>query len=379
MGQPVVASVVVNNYNYGRFLGAAIDSALSQTHPATEVVVVDDGSTDSSRDVIARYGSRVTAVLKENGGQGSAFNAGLQASRGSVVVFLDADDLLLPTAVARACDRLSEPDVHKVHWPLWVIDASGQRTGRMWPAAKLPDGDFRAELAARGPACIASPPTSGNAWARQFLERVMPIPQGYGLCADEYLYTLAPAWGIVRRIEEPQGCYRLHGANHYQSLSLEQRIPIGARVQERQCELLADHLRREGIHVDSEGWLAQTWFSRLQRAIEQVFSVIPEGSMFILIDDTQWGAGSTLGGRRVLPFIERNGTYWGPPANDAAGIAEVERLRAAGASYLIVVQAAFWWFDHYASFTKYLRARFRLCSASELVIEFDLRSEADEP
>src|SRR4029077_3087176 len=87
---------------YGRFLGRAIDSALGQAYPWTEVVVVDDGSTDESRAVIAGYGDRVVPVLKGNGGQASAFNAGLAASRGRVVIFLDSDDWLTRTAAAVA-------------------------------------------------------------------------------------------------------------------------------------------------------------------------------------------------------------------------------------------------------------------------------------
>src|SRR5262245_23561615 len=97
-----VASIVINNYNYGRFLAGAIDSALGQTYAGTEVVVVDDGSTDESREVLARYAGRVVPVLQANGGQAAAFNAGFAACAGQVVLFLDADDLLLPTAVERA-------------------------------------------------------------------------------------------------------------------------------------------------------------------------------------------------------------------------------------------------------------------------------------
>ena len=93
------ASVIINNYNYARFLRAAIDSALSQTYQNCEVVVVDDGSTDNSRDVIESYDRRVKAVYKCNGGQGSALNAGFEASSGDLIIFLDADDVLLPCAV----------------------------------------------------------------------------------------------------------------------------------------------------------------------------------------------------------------------------------------------------------------------------------------
>ena len=71
------ASVIVVNHNYERFLAQAVDSALGQRDADTEVIVVDDGSTDGSRLVIAGYGSRVRAVLQANSGQAGAFNAGL--------------------------------------------------------------------------------------------------------------------------------------------------------------------------------------------------------------------------------------------------------------------------------------------------------------
>ena len=85
MSDERLVSIIVNNYNYGRFLGEAIDSALGQTYPRLEVIVVDDGSTDNSRDVISSYAGQLTALLKCNGGQASAFNAGFAASRGEVV------------------------------------------------------------------------------------------------------------------------------------------------------------------------------------------------------------------------------------------------------------------------------------------------------
>src|SRR5215212_8459413 len=104
MAELPLASVIINNFNYGRFLREAIDSALAQDYPATEVVVVDDGSTDDSRAVIESYRDRVRAVFKENGGQGSAYNAGVPVSRGEYVCMLDADDTLDPTAIRQAMD-----------------------------------------------------------------------------------------------------------------------------------------------------------------------------------------------------------------------------------------------------------------------------------
>src|SRR5881275_3713644 len=101
-GSGVVASVVVNNHNYERFVADAVESALGQTYPETEVVVVDDGSTDGSRDILEQFRGDVELILKPNAGQRSAFNAGFERTSGDFVCFLDADDTLDPTAIERA-------------------------------------------------------------------------------------------------------------------------------------------------------------------------------------------------------------------------------------------------------------------------------------
>ena len=94
-------SIVVLNYNYGRFVAAAIESALAQTAPGCEVIVVDNGSTDDSAEVIARYADRVRVVRQPvNIGQGQGYNLGIAAARGEWIVWLDADDLLDPDAIA---------------------------------------------------------------------------------------------------------------------------------------------------------------------------------------------------------------------------------------------------------------------------------------
>ena len=98
MKDPLV-NIIINNYNYGRFLREAIDSALNQTYSNIEVIVVDDGSTDDSREIIAGYGKRIIPVLKKNGGQATAFNEGLKASQGEIICFLDADDWFAPNKV----------------------------------------------------------------------------------------------------------------------------------------------------------------------------------------------------------------------------------------------------------------------------------------
>jgi glycosyltransferase involved in cell wall biosynthesis len=168
-------SIIVSSYNYARYLRQAIDSALAQTAAEVEVIVVDDGSTDDSAQIIRSYGDRIRAVFKPNGGQASAWNAGFASSRGQIVLFLDSDDVLDAAAVEQVQQRFAEGGLAKVHWPLRVIDELGRSDGRRVPPGDLPVGDLRDQVLRSGVVGYAWPPTSGNAWSRRFLEQVMPI------------------------------------------------------------------------------------------------------------------------------------------------------------------------------------------------------------
>jgi hypothetical protein len=235
-GNPLpLASIIINNYNYGRFLSQAIDSALSQTYHPVEVIVVDDGSTDDSRSIIAGFGNQIIPEYKQNGGQASAFNAGLACSRGEVIIFLDADDLLLPNTVAEVVEVFRDhPGVAKVQYRLEVIEASGARTGRLKPLwhQSMPAGDLRAQVLAF-PDDIHWQPTSGNAFPAWVLHRIFPIPeQEYRICADYYLSNLPPLFGTVVSLNGVGGYYRVHGTNnhHTSTVNLEQTRQIITRT-----------------------------------------------------------------------------------------------------------------------------------------------------
>ena len=372
-----LVSIIINNFNYARFLGAAIDSALAQAHRETEVIVVDDGSTDDSRDVIARYGRRVRAVLKENGGQASAFNAGFAVSRGEVVLFLDADDFLYPSAASRAAETFAQhTGVAKVHWPLDVVDALGQRTGATVPAHALPAGDLRDVVLAAGPSSVPGAPTSGNAWARRFLERVLPAPEAsnyYRLGGDEYLSNLAPLFGELRTVRDPQGAYRRHGDNRYAAKSFEDRLAFELAGHSDQCEAMAQVLRRHGYEADTERWRQCSWFHRLDQSVRELASAVPPRSPLVLIDDQTWGA-TAIDGRACVPFLERDGHYWGAPPDDAAAIAELERMRGQRSiGFVATAWPAFWWVTSYPKFYEYLRSTSECMIDNDRLLLFDVR------
>ena len=175
MSRPTL-SILVNNFNYGDFVGAAIQSALDEG-PGVEVIVVDDGSTDHSRYVIQSFGNRVVAIFQENAGQAAAFNTGFAASSGEIVMFLDADDLLAPGAAVSIRAAFDDPGVAKLHWSLSEVDRDGNETGALRPEALMPAGDLRQRVVEHGPLGHSNPPTSGNVFSRRALEQMMPMPE----------------------------------------------------------------------------------------------------------------------------------------------------------------------------------------------------------
>ena len=242
----LAVDVVINNYNYGRFLTAAIDSALAQVHEPVRVIVVDDGSSDDSPQIIRGYGDRILPVLKRNGGQASALNAGFAESEGEAVIFLDADDVLLPDIARRVAAALAAaPTACKVQYPLAVIDERGMATGSRKPHAHLPlpAGDLRRH-AVTFPFDLPWLPTSGNAFSARLVRRLFPIPEEeFRLGSDWYLQHLTPLLGDVIALDAVGACYRVHGENRYEragaTLDLEQ-----LRETIRLAAVTAAHLTR---------------------------------------------------------------------------------------------------------------------------------------
>jgi len=249
-------SIVIDNYNYGRFLEQAVESALAQSYDNVEVIVVDDGSSDNSAEIIASYGTRVVGIAKANGGQASAVNAGFAASRGDVVLVLDADDFLKPEAGASVMGCFRErPDLSKVHFRLTVVDESARSTGAVLPPRRLrlPRGDMRDTLA--NCRTYVMPPMSGNAYRRSAIERQMPMPeQIYPKDADEWLSFTAPILGPIEAIDEELGCYRMHSANLSSRNRLSDgetfaaHVEEGACVRRKQADLFRDLL---GTRIDA--------------------------------------------------------------------------------------------------------------------------------
>lgn len=241
-----LVSVVVISHNYETFVAEAVRSAIGQSYPAIEVIAVDDGSTDRSREVLARFASRIAVIAKPNGGETSAVNRGFAASRGDIVMFLDSDDRLGETAVAEVVAAWRS-DTAKVQFPLAVIDGESRPLGRgVLPA--FPPGISPADVIQRvvRHGFYLWPPTTGNAYARQFLAQVMPLDAArFPFAPDGVLNTIAPLYGKVRTVEKPLGFYRIHGRNKFASLTLDPKRMLAYIAQGRkEAAVLREHAER---------------------------------------------------------------------------------------------------------------------------------------
>lgn len=340
-------SVVIDNYDNARLLSAAVDSALAQTHPDVEVVVVDDGSPDGSVTVMRGYGNRIVPVHQANAGQAAALNAGIARATGEAVILLDSDDVLAPTAAATAAAMLTDPAVARVQWPMTVIDANGHPTGGR-VCEDLEAGDLADRVLADGPFGYGWSSTSGNAWSRQVLDRVLPIPEGpFRLCPDIYLSTIVPLYGRTRVVAS-QSSWRTHEHNRSRPMRrFDERLQTGVERFEACLAALQVHAAAQGLALDVDMWRSRAWFLRLQRAVDVVDRLVPAGQALLVIDDDAWELEGTVRGRHAWPFLEHDGRYHGPPADDTHARQELARMRAMGVDHVVVAWTSTWWLDAY--------------------------------
>lgn len=256
----MLVSVIITNHNYGAYVAEAIDSALGQTYPEVEVIVVDDDSSDGSREIIDRYAGRVRRLYRRHSGQMASCNAGFACSGGEVVVLLDADDVLCPDAVARHVAAFEDPAVVKSQGYLQIVDATGEPLQGRVPVYLSPAGDYRCRFRSHGPFAYQAAFTSGSAWRRHVVEALMPLPErGRGFVGpDGYLAAADAMFGRIEVVEGVVGWYRVHGNNagpidyRFDRAYMQDRV-LGF---EQRIEFAARHACAAGLQIDTEQWLA---------------------------------------------------------------------------------------------------------------------------
>jgi hypothetical protein len=211
-GLPSIAAVVLN-YNYGRYVRQAVESLLRQDTPFREIVVVDDGSTDDSRDVLSTLPDAVRVVHKTNGGQLSAAVAALPLLSSEYVYFLDADDRALPQLVTGVAELLPDRPV-KIQFPLQAVSDDLVPTGSVFPTfpAGYDSARMQADNAVLG--FYVCPPTSGNVYRRDVLLQLPLEELDQRDFIDGPPTLVQPYLGPVASLPEPLAQYRVHDRNH---------------------------------------------------------------------------------------------------------------------------------------------------------------------
>ncbi|WP_380258934.1 glycosyltransferase [Kineococcus sp. GCM10028916] len=217
-------SILCATHDQADFLPDMLSSVLNQTREDWELVIVDDGSTDGTGEVLRswraalppRVRERITVVRTEQGGQSAAYELGFERTRGQWICLLDSDDAFQPhkleTVAQAVCGR---DDIGLVQHPLIVIDAAGRPTGEMRPqAASLSSGDLRHEM--RRDARHVAPGASGLVVRRSVFERLVPFPtKAFRFAADAYISFGATALVPVLSLNHPLALYRMQPGGQY--------------------------------------------------------------------------------------------------------------------------------------------------------------------
>jgi GT2 family glycosyltransferase len=242
-------TVLIDTYNHERFIEEAIVSVLEQDFPSSEmeILVVDDGSTDRTPEIVRKFEPRVRLIRKANGGQASAFNAGIPEAKGEFIAFLDGDDWWAKHKLSRVMQAFGQdPTLGVVGHGIVLVYPDGSQAREVLREgfrfqANTPDGArlFRLRKSFMG--------TSRMTVRTEVLKQVLPVPERLTIQADEFMFTLAAALSEVRILPEPLFFYRIHDTNAYQMANGNP-----SRIRRKQ-EVLAEVARRLGEKLPELG------------------------------------------------------------------------------------------------------------------------------
>jgi glycosyltransferase involved in cell wall biosynthesis len=240
-------SVLITCYNYGPYVGEAIESAINQTYSVSEIVVSDDGSSDNSCEVVESYvrrDHRIKLIRGEHGGMAACLNGAYAASSGDILCLLDADDVFLPRKVEAVVNAFRN---HRgagfcSHRAL-LMDHKGRRRG-VYPLGTMPVGDCASDTFSNAGILMGLPPTTNLSLRREVAARLFPIPAEFTGYAEQMIHRLAPLMTKLSSADEPLAEWRQHGKNDQKATRvtlkrLDRELEIMMLLWQRQRDYLA--------------------------------------------------------------------------------------------------------------------------------------------
>jgi GT2 family glycosyltransferase len=425
-------SVVVLSWNGLPYLDSCMAALTAQSRPAAEILLVDNASTDGSFELVAaRYPDVRITRNASNIGVAAGWNVGVEHARGDFVAFLNQDVEIESDWLARIEDafvqrpqagiigsKLLFPDKRTIqhaggfiNYPRCVAFHYGYH--------EVDNGQYD-ELR-----CVDFVTGAAFAIKRKVLQSLDGFDEWFSpayyedadMCLRARHYGVEVIYAPAARAVHHESTSLGKGSHDVYYFAHKNRLRF-ARKHLSARQLLEDFLPAEvavagsplglveaqalaEVHTEASalflGEYGQTrgsvgtdaeliWQvaeelasratetrSRVAQVGEDIAQVVARDAVFILVDGNQWGANEVFGGRRHIPFLERDGQYWGRPADDRTAIQELERLRGDGAAYIVFVWPTFWWLDFYTGFQNYLAAGYARILENERLIIFDLK------
>ena len=238
-------SVIINNHNYGEYIGQAIESVLSQNFRDFEVVIVDGASSDSSREIIYEYVTgypdRITSIMKTTSGQAAAINAGFAVCRGDIIALLDSDDCFLPGKLEKIALLHQKYD--------FVGTACKRSDGKNHDIPKDNADNRQMLLRKYGFIYTYELTTSCISMSRRLAEQILPMPEeNYVTYADAYIKVLAQYQSNIYFCDEPYSLYRIHERNTMASSKKNKEMNIFlSKLYQNVFENINERIKKAGL------------------------------------------------------------------------------------------------------------------------------------
>lgn len=417
-------------YNGEKFIREAIDSILNQTFEDFELIICDNASTDETAAICQAYAAQDRRVRYfrniENIGAAGNHNRVFEAASGKYFKWAAHDDVCGPTFVAECVNVLDrDPSIVLCYSRAIIIDAQGKslkeseatnaQISSAIPYRRLREvvseqiflsnpilGLIRADVLKKTPLLGNYPAHDLPLLAELSLYgRFYEIPEPLFFSRDHsqrgsraYDYRQphkAIAWfdpKMAGKLVFP--AWRMFAeyiaAINRSPLSWRDRLPCYGEIAKwlksyrqdlvRDLIVATEYLPGIGPHL-AKAYSKRSeshWAKQVRQSVKELESMISKEQAFILVDENTLG-NETFAKWRTIPFLEREGEYWGLPADDSIAIQELERLRQSGVNVIVFAWPSFWWFDHYSQFNDYLRSKFPCIQESDHFVVFNLQRE----
>ncbi len=391
-------TVAIPTHNRSRLLKDALESALAQDYPDFRVLVLDNASCDDTEAVVGSFtDSRVIYVRSEsNAGPLRNWNRAIELNSSPYLTILGDDDMMLPGFIRESVTMLDQyPSAAFSFTPAKYVDIDRTPLG-FQHTQDMPEGVIEGlhylELNISARECLIEP-SSAMMRAAALAEVGKFDSPHIKFHFDLNLYLrLATRFAVVfiRRelvevrvhpgqiseslFRQGQGEYavaaeRIAGISYLLQSARANDAAYRKFLAKRLHTLLLEQSEQVHSLVPESYWLAT---ERLEMAKQEMLALIPKGNSFVLVDDCHWES-EIFPECRAIPFLERDGVYWGRPADDETAIRELERLRQSGATFIVFVWPALWWLDYYSGLSDYLASKFCCALKNTRLIAFDLR------